>query len=531
MELSTEILIMLSLLMLSIMGGHYLKKKHHKYLQESGLTVLIGAIAGLVLKSMSYEAYMTNLSNHFVRLFMLLLLPPIIFESGFNMQKKYFFRNIGSIILYAFLGTFIAIISSSAMFYAVGLFPEISPSFTVQESLAFGALISSTDPVAVLSIFKQMDVDMTLYIMIFGESIFNDAISIVMYTTVHESTKRNETFQSELAISVRAFLIILMGSVAIGMTSALITAYILKRQANNFQREQQVALEIEKITKTQQQYKRKQNVNTEISMMILCPWVSYLIAEGFELSGIVAIMVNGIFLSYYAQPNISNSARSVLKTGYETVAQTAETLVFIFLGVALFAFNHPYEQMGPWLVPITIINLGISRFLNVGIVSFLVNKSRTTNKITKRFQLVMWLGGLRGAMAYALAMKSSFDFEKGPVMLIVTLLYAFISILLIGSLLYPILTKLDVTNKSVGEAVSVRSNENQLSDENEQQIPLNCCNKLKKILKKYENKYFSPVFISDAISERNVNDMVSVGGDTHRFDQAKLGLINKDSNN
>jgi len=59
----------------------------------------------------------------------------------------------------------------------------------------------------------------------------------------------------------------------------------------------------------------------------------------------------------------------------------------------------------------------------------------------------MWLGGLRGAMAYALAMKSSFDFEKGPIMLIVTLIYAFISILLVGSLLYPILTKLDVCNK------------------------------------------------------------------------------------
>lgn len=57
----------------------------------------------------------------------------------------------------------------------------------------------------------------------------------------------------------------------------------------------------------------------------------------------------------------------------------------------------------------------------------------------------MWLGGLRGAMAYALAMKSSFDFEKGPIMLIVTLLYAFISILLIGTILYPVLNKLDVT--------------------------------------------------------------------------------------
>lgn len=133
---------------------------------------------------------------------MLFLLPPIIFESGFNMKKKHFFRNVGSILLYAFLGTFIAIISSSCMFYLAGNLPALSPKFSVHESLAFGSLISSTDPVAVLSIFKEMEVDMTLYILIFGESIFNDAISIVMYSTVHESTTRNETFQAEMLISV-----------------------------------------------------------------------------------------------------------------------------------------------------------------------------------------------------------------------------------------------------------------------------------------------------------------------------------------
>ena len=70
MDLSTEILIMLFLMMLSIMGGHFLKKRGHKYLQESGLTTLIGVAAGLMLKSMDITEYTTNLSNHFVRLFM-----------------------------------------------------------------------------------------------------------------------------------------------------------------------------------------------------------------------------------------------------------------------------------------------------------------------------------------------------------------------------------------------------------------------------------------------------------------------------
>ena len=121
MEVSTEILIMLFLLLISIMGGHMLKKRHHKYLQESGLTTIIGMIAGLFMRMISVEDYMTRLSNHFVRLFMILLLPPIIFESGYNMKKQPFLKNVGSIMLYAFLGTFIAIISSSTLFYLAGL--------------------------------------------------------------------------------------------------------------------------------------------------------------------------------------------------------------------------------------------------------------------------------------------------------------------------------------------------------------------------------------------------------------------------
>jgi len=402
MDMSTEILIMLFLLLLSIMGGHFLKKVRHRYLQESGLTTLIGVAAGLILKKMDIEEYTTNLSNHFVRLFMILLLPPIIFESGYNMQKKHFFRNLGSILLYSFIGTFIAIIVSSSLFYICG-YLQMTPFFSLKESCAFGALISSTDPVAVLSIFKELNADDTLFSLIFGESIFNDAIAVVMYRAFSE-IKSEEHFAWEVFLSLGQFFIVFMGSVLIGAFAALLIALILKRQA---------VFGLEQADLDRQVRPHKEEVavgNAEISLMIMCPWVSYLIAEGLELSGIVAIMVNGIVLSYYAQPNVSEASRRVLKTSYETVAHSAETLVFIFLGLGLTAFNHPYEQMGWAMVPLTIINLSIARALNIGFVSYLVNKSRNHKRITPKFQFVMWIAGLRGAMAYAIALKSFMDF-------------------------------------------------------------------------------------------------------------------------
>lgn len=183
MVMATEILSMLFLLMIAISCGHFLKKSGHKYLQEAGLTTMIGIMAGYALKRMNIDSTLEQITKHFVNLFMILLLPPIIFESGYNMQKKPFFRNFGTVLMFSFVGTFIAIFFSSIMFYVTGLLGW-SFEFTLKDSFAFGSLISATDPVAVLAIFKEMDADENLFAIVFGESIFNDAIGIVMYETV-----------------------------------------------------------------------------------------------------------------------------------------------------------------------------------------------------------------------------------------------------------------------------------------------------------------------------------------------------------
>jgi NhaP-type Na+/H+ or K+/H+ antiporter len=119
-DISTEILIVVFLLMLASIAGQFLKKSGHKYLQESGLTVIIGMVAGFAFKMMNVSFYLSSLTAHFSGIFVILLLPPIIFESGYNMNKKYFMKNAGSILMYSFLGTFIAVFSTSLMVWAFG---------------------------------------------------------------------------------------------------------------------------------------------------------------------------------------------------------------------------------------------------------------------------------------------------------------------------------------------------------------------------------------------------------------------------
>ena len=230
---------------------------------------------------------------------------------------------------------------------------------------------------------------------------------------------------------------------------------------------------------------------TEISMMILGPFVSYFVASGFYLSGIVSILTNGVFLSYYAKPNISPAARKIVKMLYGVVAHAAETTVFLFLGMGLFTISHPLKTMGFGVFITTVLNLNVARLLNVGIVSFLVYLQRTEKtKISYKTQFVMWFSGLRGAMAYALALEAAAELPVGQIILIDTLTYSLVTILGFGSVLHPILTKMEVKNKP-----RVLGEDEEVND--------NCSNRFKKRLALFDTYYFAPLFIKDS---RNIGD-------------------------
>jgi NhaP-type Na+/H+ or K+/H+ antiporter len=148
--------------------------------------------------------------------------------------------------------------------------------------------------------------------------------------------------------------------------------------------------------------------------------------------------------------------------------------------------------MGWGLLITGIINLNIARGLNVLIVSAIANTSRTKNKISWKVQMVTWLSGLRGAMAYALALKAAVTLPLGPVILIFTLLYSFLTILIVGSILNPVLAKCDVKRKTLSpEALAAI----ELEDEGRQ----GCCVRFKRTLAEFDHEHFSPLFIKDPL--------------------------------
>ena len=118
-------------------------------------------------------------------LFFNILLPPIIFHAGYSMKKRFFFRNIGSILTFAFVGTILSTFAVAGIMYGVTrIFTHLQSTMKFVDTLRFGALISATDPVTILAIFTDINVDVNLYALVFGESVLNDAVAIVITRTI-----------------------------------------------------------------------------------------------------------------------------------------------------------------------------------------------------------------------------------------------------------------------------------------------------------------------------------------------------------
>lgn len=363
-------------------------------------------------------------------IFFNLILPLIVFNAGYSLKRKFFFQNFGAIMTYAFIGTTIScFVVAIVMKTLVWLMPITLHEFSFTDCLYFGAIISATDPVTVLAIFGDLRVDVTLHALVFGESIFNDVICIVLASSI-DSFTQHYSFGMFVAIYrafgnfVYIFVCSLIQGSLIGCATSLLTKFT----------------------------KLCEHPLLESTLFVLCSYASFLLSEAFELSGILSVLFCGICQAHYTYNNLSKESRIRTKSLFEMCNFIAENFVFAYIGVSIFTF--PQHLWSFWFILWTFIAIALGRALNIYPLSYFLNLGRQ-NKIPIEFQHVLFASGLRGAMAFALSIRNTLT-EPRRLMLTSTSIVSISSVIFCGSSIQPILQHFFIAT-NVDEAVDHNS--------------------------------------------------------------------------
>uniref|UniRef100_A0A452DKJ5 Sodium/hydrogen exchanger n=1 Tax=Capra hircus TaxID=9925 RepID=A0A452DKJ5_CAPHI len=408
---SANLLIFILLLTLTILTIWLFKHRRARFLHETGLAMIYGLLVGLVLR---YGIHVPSDVNNVTLSCEVQSSPTTLLVNVIKLfsYQRHFFRNLGSILAYAFLGTAIScFVIGSIMYGCVTLMKvtgQLAGDFYFTDCLLFGAIVSATDPVTVLAIFHELQVDVELYALLFGESVLNDAVAIVLSSSIvayQPAGDNSHTFDvTAMFKSIGIFLGIFSGSFAMGAATGVVTSYVTK-----FTKLREFQL-------------------LETGLFFLMSWSTFLLAEAWGFTGVVAVLFCGITQAHYTYNNLSTESQHRTKQLFELLNFLAENFIFSYMGLTLFTFqNHVFN---PTFVVGAFIAIFLGRAANIYPLSLLLNLGRRS-KIGSNFQHMMMFAGLRGAMAFALAIRDTATYAR-QMMFSTTLLIVFFTVWVFG---------------------------------------------------------------------------------------------------
>ncbi|RXN06870.1 sodium hydrogen exchanger 6-like protein [Labeo rohita] len=452
---SANLLIFIMLLTLTILTIWLFKHRRFRFLHETGLAMIYGLFVGIILRfgvhlpqdlndvtltcavNNSPTTILVNVSGRFYEyslkgevrdskghdvpnaemlrkvtfdpeVFFNILLPPIIFHAGYSLKRRHFFRNLGSILSYAFVGTMTSCFVTGLVMYGCVVFMKVigqlGGDFFFTDCLFFGAIVSATDPVTVLAIFNELKVDVDLYALMFGESVLNDAVAIVLSSSIvayqPEGDNRHTFDGSALLKSLGVFLGVFSGSFAMGAATGVMTALVTK-----FTKLRDFPL-------------------LETALFFLMSWSTFLLAEA---CGFTDLHSDSIVLHFPQQL-------------FELLNFLAENFIFSYMGLTLFSFQH--HVFNPFFIIGAFLAIFLGRAANIYPLSFLLNLGRK-NKIASNFQHVMMFSGLRGAMTFALSIRDTATYAR-QMMFSTTLLIVFFTVWVCGGGTTPVLSLMQI---------------------------------------------------------------------------------------
>ncbi|CAN6691491.1 unnamed protein product [Malus baccata var. baccata] len=396
-----------------------------------------GCITGTIILLVS-----KGKSSHILRfneeLFFIYLLPPIIFNAGFQVKKKKFFQNFLTIMMFGVIGVFISVfiitvatidfcrtehfcmlllIRSPVAVPEVGYNHVDNFCFTSIFCLetAVGTIFSSTDTVCTLQILHQDETPL-LYSLVFGEGVVNDATSVVLFNAIQKIDVSKLNGTTGLRV-IGDFLYLFFTSTALGIAFGLVAAYALKALC----------------------FGRHSSIR-EISLVVLIAYLSYMVAELFDLSGILTVFFCGILMSHYAWHNITEKTFIFLYVGMDALDIEKWKLTELSLG----------SSLGIYSTILMLILIGRAAFVFPlsAVSNYMNRRAERSSSISFKNQVIIWWAGLmRGAVSIALAFKQ-FTYSGvtldpiNATMITNTIIVVLFSTLVFGFLTKPLITYL-----------------------------------------------------------------------------------------
>jgi CPA1 family monovalent cation:H+ antiporter len=308
------------------------------------------------------------------QLVLAVLLPGLIFEASYQIDVRELRRTFGVVFLLAVPG----VVVSAAI---VALFLSNAAGIPVASAFVVGAMVSATDPAAVISTFKQLRSPRRLATVVEAESLLNDGTAIVVFAIALEALGTPVSLPEGGA----RFLVVVMASSLIGAAIGALAAQVIARVHDHL---------------------------IELAISVLTAYGTYLVADEIHLSGIIATVVAGVVLgSYGRRLGLSSHTLEALDTVWEFIAFLLTAFVFLLVG---FAITVP--SLGDALVPIAwglaavVLARALVVYGLVGGLLALLARARRPRPIRGSWLHVLFWSGLRGAVAVAMALSLPVDF-------------------------------------------------------------------------------------------------------------------------
>uniref|UniRef100_A0A8C7P2N3 Sodium/hydrogen exchanger n=2 Tax=Oncorhynchus mykiss TaxID=8022 RepID=A0A8C7P2N3_ONCMY len=393
--------------------GFHLIPRLSAVVPESCLLIVVGLLVGGLIKVIGEEPPVLD-----SQLFFLCLLPPIILDAGYFLPIRPFTENVGTILVFAVIGTLWNAFFMGGLLYALCQIESVGLSgVDLLACLLFGSIVSAVDPVAVLAVFEEIHINELVHILVFGESLLNDAVTVVLYNLFEEFSKVGTVTVLDVFLGVVCFFVVSLGGVLVGAIYGFLAAF-----TSRFTSHTRVI---------------------EPLFVFLYSYMAYLSSEMFHLSGIMALIACGVVMRPYVEANISHKSYTTIKYFLKMWSSVSETLIFIFLGVSTVAGPHAWN----WTFVITTVILClVSRVLGVIGLTFIINKFRIV-KLTKKDQFIVAYGGLRGAIAFSLGYLLSNSHQMRNLFLTAIITVIFFTVFVQGMTIRPLVELLAVKKK------------------------------------------------------------------------------------